>query len=1097
MTTTSVRSDLIEFLRRDLVGPAHGEEEELEDSPKIRYVAGVLFPQESQRDESASVGGVDGDEDVTPDRDADKTDVTVEPAAAEDDTPDESGARTDDGEQDDAVTLANSYRPAAMGMSFLVEGAVRELVVQARVAVYETRRGTPADSKFERTTWKRVPLRLEPARVPLGSGPSEPHDRRLTEGLRLRVVVRPFRDARRLVTVSLYNETKALSRSAKVFFQTGFEVTAADGGPAFPEYATLDGMPDDPEETALAMLYRKRRAFAVGHGCAADWDGVDDTHASRLATASMPSVVVPPVVPHGFDAPGLSMQYLSGDGPTDPGREVPAALEQVCAAYEEWVRKRTDEAASIETGFRNAAAEHLALCRCALDRMRRGVRLLATDRPALEAFMLANRVMLMQQHHSRLRRKWSEPWTALPKKDEYRSDWAAGDGYWRVFQIAFVLMTLPGLVNAADVVELGGQQVASRDLVDLIWFPTGGGKTEAYLAVAAFSIFTARQQNKTRRGCLVLMRYTLRLLTSQQFQRAASLVCACEVVRRGDPARFGELPISIGLWVGVSLTPNSEADAIKRLTKLRKNSVDAKNPFQLLSCPWCGTELNHHEHLGYIDRNGRQMFVCPATECPFSKRDRPLPVCVVDESIYLDPPTLLIGTVDKFALLAWKAKAGRLFEIGGGPEVIIQDELHLIAGPLGSMVGLYESAIDYLCSRRGRRPKIIASTATIRRAKEQCAALYDRPMFQFPPPGLDASDSYFAVEDRLSPGRVYVGILPTASSSPLTAQIRTVVALQQGAFTVAQGDEAAIDPYWTLIQYFGSLKELGRAATFVTADIPEFLPTMHRRWGLTGAARRFMHNAEELTSRKDEDEIPKILKMLETKYHAAARPYEQALDTVLATNMISVGMDVQRLGLMLVVTQPKGTSEYIQASSRVGRRHPGGVVTLYNSGRPRDRSHYEHFRSYHSAFYRHVEPTSVTPFSPPAMVRALHALLVIAGRHVAGWNKPTDLDRTDPAFAEFLAYLGRRIQHIDPDHGPEFEAWIETRLREWRDNAPRNWGELVGQRDERVLMRVTGSSATLDDPNSWETPTSMRNVDVECGAAVIPGYPRVIAGGGR
>ena len=324
------------------------------------------------------------------------------------------------------------------------------------------------------------------------------------------------------------------------------------------------------------------------------------------------------------------------------------------------------------------------------------------------------------------------------------------------------------------------------------------------------------------------MRYTLRLLTSQQFQRAASLICACEIVRRTDPDKYGIQPISIGLWVGMSLTPNDERSALQMLATMESKPREAKNPFQLLSCPWCRTELSNSRKYGYSVRSKRQIFQCPAeaTEgeegCPFSTRVAPLPICVVDESIYREPPTLIIGTVDKFAMLAWRASAGAIFRIGGGPDLIIQDELHLISGPLGSMVGLYEGVIDYLSSREAERPKIVASTATIRRAEDQCRALYDRPMLQFPPSGLSASDSYFAVEDRNLPGQLYVGFLPTASSSPLTAQIRSVVALQQGTLTATPDGtpDQALDPYWTLIQYFGSLKELGRAATFISADIP-------------------------------------------------------------------------------------------------------------------------------------------------------------------------------------------------------------------------------------------------------------------------------------
>jgi hypothetical protein len=713
--------------------------------------------------------------------------------------------------------------------------------------------------------------------------------------------------------------------------------------------------------------------------------------------------------------------------------------------------------------------------------MRAGIEALRNDDSAFNAFTLANRAMLMQQSHASLRRGLDDAWEELPA--DYVSI-PGKVGFWRSFQLGFFLLNIPGLVAEGDPEQ--------RDLVDLIWFPTGGGKTEAYLALTAFVIFYSRLRKTASDGCQVLMRYTLRLLTSQQFQRASSLICACELLRRSQVAQLGEERITIGLWVGMSLTPNDETDALRKLNRLARKS-DAENPFQLLACPWCGTELDDARNLGYREHQGRQIFVCPSgvrdKGCPFTTAITRLPITVVDESVYQSPPSLLIGTVDKFAMLAWRERAGRIFEVGGGPKLIIQDELHLISGPLGSLVGLYEPTIDYMCSRGGRRPKIIASTATIRNASAQCRALYDRPMSQFPPPGLDASDSFFAYEDRTSTGRMYVGFLPTASSSPLTAQIRSVVALQQGVpIVAADAGDSTIDPYWTLVQYFSSLKELGRAATFISADIPEFLPTMHRRYELAPALKRWMNTSEELTSRKNEDEIPKILRRLEDTYKTGAKFDEQALDTVLATNMISVGVDVNRLGLMMIVTQPKGTSEYIQASSRVGRSSsaPGLVFTLYNAGRPRDRSHYEQFRSYHDAFYRYVEPTSVTPFAPPAMDRALHAVLVIAARHIAKWKTPEGFDSADESFAAFLEFLSDRVRSVDVEHVTDFRQILEERLTEWANRLPEAWGDLRGGQEERVLMRPAGNIA--QDDEVWETPTSLRNVDVECVAEVVPRY---------
>jgi hypothetical protein len=1082
-TAAEIRSDLIEFLRRDLIGPAGGVNEVLEDHPRVRYAAGVLFPKESRPNESAAVGAIEEEEgDVPAPRRAHDAEI-IEGAESR---PIVTDPPADVPDHDDPVTLANTLRPSAMGISFVLAEANTPLVATAEASVYETSQVPPKDGderKHLETRWQRVPLDLAPQPIAL---PPVKQDIRLTDGLRLRVTPRRLTNGSSLVTVTVYNDTKVHSKSSRTFFQVCLSVAAADGGPVFAEYPRTAGTIENDEDLAISLLYRKRRVFAVGHGCAADWSGIFDDRAAVVIAETLPSVLVPPIVPLEGRKPQLSMQFLSSADRT----EVVAALHDFCASYRGWIAKRDAEVVGLPHRHQGIARKHLDTCRVASERMSAGVSVLESSKVAFKCFQLMNRAMLMQQVHSRLRRRLNE---ASKRMHDYVSDAESGKGYWRAFQLAFILMVLPGIVDSGDLVQVGEDEVDSRDLVDLIWFPTGGGKTEAYLGATAFTLFLTRSKEPERNGCRVLMRYTLRLLTSQQFQRAASLICACEMLRREPGNVLGAAPITLGLWVGISLTPNNEDEALRKLARLAKKKGEAENPFQLLSCPWCGTELDNGESLGYIDGGGKQLFVCPNREvCPFSKQSSPLPVCVVDETIYHDPPSLIIGTVDKFAMLAWRDRAGQIFEVGGGPDLIIQDELHLISGPLGSMVGLYETVIDHLCSLHGRRPKIIASTATIRRAAEQCRALYDRPIFQFPPAGLDASDSYFAFEDATSPGRQYVGFLPTASSSPLTAQIRGVVALQQGVALVAAPDtpDTSLDPYWTLVQYFSSLKELGRAATFITADIPEFLPTMHRRYEVPGEVRRYIHMSEELTSRKSEDEIPKILKRLEVEYGAGKKGDEQALDTVLATNMISVGVDIDRLGAMMVVTQPKATSEYIQASSRVGRskRGPGLVFTLYNAGRPRDRSHYEQFRGYHEAFYGAVEPTSVTPFSPPALDRALHAVLVIAGRHVAKWSSPEEFDADDEAFADFLRFLRARVRSVDEDHLADYDLVLKARLEDWQERDPVRWGDLSHRKPGRVLMRTAGSEPLDEDDESWETPTSLRNVDVACGADVITRY---------
>lgn len=1084
-SVSDVRTELIDFLCADLVGPAHGVEEVIEDAPYVKYAAGVLFPRELPADESGSYGGIEAN--TTDEAEAEFDDEIVVPETEP--TEEFTTSNNSEGESyDDLVTLANQYKPSAIAMTFTVPDSARHLEVTFRAAEYVSGTRLSADKLRKIQVWQRKELLLDPIRVILPENGIESHT--VADGLKFCVFVGRSH-GRRIVTASFYNDTEKGTQNTKTFYQCGFTLTCVAPDCEFTEYSNSEhSVAVDEEEMSLEMMYRDRKSFAIGHGCAADWIEGIQGGAKSLHTESIPKVIVPPIEPRTGKDRYLSMKFLQGSVST-PDSDIPKELEELCVDYESWIEKKEETAKQeLDEKYKHIAATNLELCRTALDRIRRGINTLENDPIALKAFKLANRAVLMQQFHSRLpaRSLDADPPT-LPAWDTYK------EGHWRTFQLAFLLMTIPGIINDTDRIQLDDEEVLTRDLVDLIWFPTGGGKTEAYLGLSAFLIFLTRLRNPDATGCQVLMRYTLRLLTTQQFQRASSLICACELIRAKDTARLGSMPITIGMWVGRSLTPNDEKAAARAIQNLLKKG-EAKNPFQLLSCPWCGTSLNDRKKLGYVRYRQRQRFVCPnssssGSACPFSSETTPLPVCVVDESIYEQPPTLIIGTVDKFAILAWREKAGEIFRVGSGPDLIIQDELHLISGPLGSMVGLYESVIDFLSSVSGR-PKIIASTATIRRAREQCMNLYARPMFQFPPTGLEASDSYFAAENPDSPGRLYAGFLPTAASSSLTAQIRGVAALQQGIFLLEDNPpDEWLDPYFTLLQYFSSLKELGRAATFVKADVPEYLPTMHRSYGLSRVdvpdIRRFMHTSEELTSRQNEDDIPKILARLEKRYDSNKRYEAQALDTVLATNMISVGVDVDRLGLMMIVTQPKGTSEYIQASSRVGRavKSPGLVFTLYNAGRPRDRSHYEQFRPYHDAFYRHVEPTSVTPFSPPALERALHAVLIIAGRHVAGWKRPI-LNQTDPKFDDFLSYLAQRVQHVDPDHMQEFESILKLRLDEWENFQAEAWGNIAGYSDSLVLMRPAGRPKDNEEKDErWEVPTSMRNVDVACGATVV------------
>lgn len=1091
------RSALIEQLRIELIGPSEPAEV-IDESPRQRYSAGVLFPSQQTNleieDDTTGNGEDAGPEEALDD----ETEVpAIETAASPASRP---GREEMFAGNDDTITMANTYMPAAMGISFICDNASDGLVVTPRAAIYKSAKRKEGDREFN--VWQRTELQLTPVRLSLnlavdqdvGQQESSPY-----EHLSVRAIVRRRKGGTRLVTVSLYNAKQAegsMPSPTDCYYQSGFRVEAADGTPVFRPYQELTSTSDDPEEQGLRLLFRNRLSFGLGHGCAVNWDSGPENRALSVETDSLPTLKIPPVEPRQTGGDELSMSVLSGGPDGTEADKVPEVLVALADEYEEWIQRQTRDADSLDSSFRAAADRHLGKCREACKRIRKGINVLQESEDALKAFCLANRAMLMQQYHSRRKTRCAdEEWEEITTDYRPHELWM---GRWRTFQIAFILMNLPSVTP-----DEKGHFPEDRDLVDLIWFPTGGGKTEAYLGLAAYTIFLRRLIEPSDSGCTVLMRYTLRLLTAQQFQRAGALICACETIRQSDQDMLGSERITIGLWVGLSLTPNTRQDALKTLNNLTSKPRETENKFQLLKCPWCGTRLDDSSKLGYRSvRLGRPQkvvrFVCPESRCSYSTTKNPLPVLVTDEDIYDEPPTLLIGTVDKFAMLAWREEAGRIFGAGmpvAPPSLIIQDELHLISGPLGTVVGLYEGVIDLLCAKDGLKPKIVGSTATIRRAEEQCRALYNRPTFQFPPPGLDISDSYFAAENPDAAGRLYTGVFASAAPSFVTANVRAAASLLQGCRTLdpADDNDAVRDPYWTLVQYFNSLRELGRALTLLQADIPEYMWTIASRSQVPREKVRYLNRIEELTSRKTAQEIPEILEDLEIASPQEKGSKKRPVDALLATNMISVGVDVDRLGLMSIIGQPKTTSEYIQASSRVGRSKdaPGLVVAMYNPGKPRDRSHFEQFRTYHASLYRYVEPTSVTPYSIPSLQRALHSLLVIVGRHIGKWKMPEDADFSQPAVSAALAELTARCKAVDSEHLGVFAERLTKLQDHWNSESFDDWGGFGDPDPDKLPLMYPAGMPELAEwvEASWSTPSSMRSVDKESEALVLSVYP--------
>ncbi len=959
--------------------------------------------------------------------------------------------------------------------------------------------------------------------------------------LKLTSLRRKINDDRYALTVMLVNAAEEERTKADLcIYQPTIIVSGEDNSFDFLEYSAgidFDALND--EDKNLELQYHNKKVYSTGLGVSADWT-LTEKGVSEIRSEYFPQVEVPGMDfklkdDSGVEERTLSMKYLSDLDITDKNKKTNDLLT-IVRAYNEWIEKIRDKASEVEFKLKDIAEANVKGCKKAAERMKKGIDILNADDNAWNAFSLANRAMYIQRVHLKLQSKMSDreryPYDdelcdLLDKIDYRNADEFIEDKYsWRPFQLAFLLMSIESIVD---------ENSDDRNLVDLIWFPTGGGKTEAYLGLTAFTIFYRRMAYENNcGGTTVIMRYTLRLLAAQQFTRAATLICACEYIRKDAISKkpvYGKYPlgnerITIGLWIGGDHTPNKNDKAKKELDFLLRASVeeldymkDSHNKFQVLKCPWCGTKLvqdrNEKKKVGTFGYRMRgkchfEIF-CPQESC-FYNSEGSLPVQIVDEELYDNPPTLLFGTVDKFAMLPWNSKIGAFFAVNSDnrtPELIIQDELHLISGPLGTMVGLYEAAIDALCKHKGEVTKIIASTATIRRAKEQCAALYDREVNQFPHPGIDAEDSFFARESVIdysvgSYGRKYIGLFPSGKTKAMM-EIRSIAAMMQKINEMKLEDEVK-DKYWTLTVYFNSLRDLGKCSTLVDDDVKDFIKRMAYRLG-NATDGRVITNADELTSRVSTTQLNQTLDKLEkltySKENIERKHY--ASNVLLATNMISVGIDVARLNVMLLVGQPKLTSEYIQASSRIGREYPGVAFIMYDGSKSRDRSHYEQFKGYHESFYRYVEPTGVTPFSKPARERALHAIVIALLRHLnvelngegdaAAFSREkykAEIEKIKKYIVDRSNRITKRINPLMETEGEEVASEIDKLLEDWESKAEPFadgkffYGEKFmikhPEEDQGRLLKVYNTDKYSA---AFDTMTSMRNVDVSVAGSVL------------
>jgi hypothetical protein len=1154
----------------DLLGPAGGPHEQIVDmGVRDRYLVGKLAPREAaEKGQEFPVGEADAGAE-------EPEDLIVKARAKEVDSPPARGKG--EAEASDEIDAASnqSLVPSSLGLTFCVKGDTERIEVEVRWGRYERstdhevfkthkNKETGEEEQTKVKVWQRIPCGGT-FTLPLREGviSHQAPDETFPE-VRVQGSIRGKNaNGDRLVTLFLVNaqEEPETNRDTAWVFQPELIIRAeknASQRAIFRRRPVLDSVGIDPERDALEMIYRNRVEFAVGHGVSVHATTSEDvTSATEVRTVVMPRYEVQVTETPGLDPTDRpAMKEMVSSGLLDMQRlatlekaALVEALSVLTKDYIAWIDEQRSRIGHDVVGYDAQSRQAMDRCQDIYERLQEGIETLKTDEKALAAFRFANQSMATQ----RVRSMYA---LAMRRGEDVTVDSfnVLQNRSWRPFQLAFLLLSIPSLANPNHPDRVKPVEAYA----DLLWFPTGGGKTEAYLGVAAFTMSIRRMQGNLggydgSRGLAVIMRYTLRLLTIQQFQRATALICAMEVLRRealakGDES-LGTEPFTIGLWVGNRVTPGTTEESHKAIEAIRtpgQNTAGLASPAQLTSCPWCGTEIVPGRDVAVDKATNRTIIYCGdnRSRCDFSKgrssrQPHPgLPALTVDEEIYHRPPSMMIATVDKFAMMAWRGQVRTLFGRAGQecprhgllwpdadctgnhragqglpasqvkaiaplrpPDLIIQDEFHLISGPLGTMVGLYETVVDERCGwKLGNdivKPKIIASTATVRKAREQVNNVFMRRVSVFPPHGLDVEDNFFSIQRPIAekPGRRYLGVCSPGSSRPAML-IRVYTAFLTAGQALFDRFGAPADPYMTMIGYFNSLRELGGMKRLAEDDVQtrsyRVQMSMVERPAL---AQRSVSNIRELTSRVSSQDIPKYLDQLEIKFKAEFDVTEgkyvtrweegetRAIDVVLATNMFSVGVDVNRLGLMAVNGQPKGTAEYIQSTSRVGRSFPGLVCTVLTWARPRDLSHYETFEHYHATFYKHVEAQSVTPFSPRAMDRGLTGTMLSLMRLDNDVFNPNEgagkLDKSDRAeITETIDVIVRRAWGVTDLSGTKNLATQELKERadEWAKEANR------GGRILAYTKPGPQTVALIDSPgikawDNWTVPMSLREVE--------------------
>lgn len=1057
--------------------------------PGNLYVAGVLFPPDVEHPASAAAA-----------EEEEQFGLQVEPEAAPKEQEDDGGQFE---AQEEVAPTGNSVRgrSRSMAVSFRIPGDVESADLTIRFGSY-----LPISVAGQRQNW----WQRSPHEIGIDIDVSQSHSQTLEVGgfvVRLSCRSRPTHNGHRICTISVSNETSAdrvaVPEVARCMFQSSMEIRVAGLLPYAPERRNRE---------SVDLLYRNIRHRAVGHGC--DASVLDDGSGGFLIrTEAVPVVDVLAAVPSIYGRNGLELQISMLDL-ADSSLPAKPQIEELIALYDSWINDQSLEVERLSDDDRPLGLRQMSEWRKFLEDIRVGWQLILTNDEARECFCDANRAMHFQRIASSrgLRRAVVSESGEISFEGSSNHSGAVAEPTWRPFQIAFILSSLPKLI------EVGHDD---RRSVDVIWMPTGGGKTEAYLGLSAFAILWERLQGararaqRSQQTTKVLMRYTLQLLTVQQLIRSASLICALEEIRSKKPERYGISEVRLGAWVGSGLTPNNRREAIRRLAQAEGKAPMSASGFLLSQCPWCGAQMGFvakRSVAGYSRvklppplREQRLLTHCPDPTCRFARRqeviqgkarERGLPILETDEDLYDYPPDFVIGTVDKVATMAIAPDSQAIFGLKDGrrvaspPALFIQDELHLISGPLGSLDGVFELMLERLClaGEGGRSPLYVAATATTRNFGPQIHGLYGRDARLVPPPGLDIADSFFSRQDPDRPTRRYLAVSSSGGLPAVEVQLRALATLAHFA-GVMKSMGAEVDPYWTDVSFFSSRRVLGMLSSSVETKLRGVLDRIRLASGSSSGERieggqrplRAHRRPKEITATGSEN-VSEVLADL-------GRPYDdpQVVDFCFATSMIEVGLDVPRLGLMTVMGQPKGSSQYIQVSGRVGRsdKAPALIIDVLNSSSPRDRSHYESFIGWHERLYASVESASVTPYTRQALERSCPTTIAALVQILETSNGGTITDQVKriwPTLEEW--YLGRAVRHGQWEHDTTKQILADM-FAQASVPAVSGYAWRRGRGVPDFLEIASNADSASRANGVWRILTSMRSVDPDAPAQLI------------